>query len=109
MPAAQTRLCPCQCLEALTRVFPGSQAPSRDVRRRTNEGYGAERLMKPLILITNDDGTSSPGLAAAAEAVCDLGDLLIVAPLLQQTAMSRSYPKAPDIGVIERVSVGYWD
>jgi 5'-nucleotidase len=35
--------------------------------------------MKPLILVTNDDGVFSPGLCAAAEAVHNLGDLLIVA------------------------------
>lgn len=46
--------------------------------------------MKPLILLTNDDGIHSPGLAAAAEALHPLGDLLIVAPLEQQTSMGRS-------------------
>lgn len=46
--------------------------------------------MKPLILLTNDDGIHSPGLAAAAEALDPLGDLLIVAPQEGQTSMSRS-------------------
>ena len=46
--------------------------------------------MKPLILITNDDGIRSPGLAAAAEALYSLGDLLIVAHFEQQTSMVRS-------------------
>lgn len=46
--------------------------------------------MKPLILITNDDGIHSPGLAAAAAALDPLGDLLIVAPQEQQTSMARS-------------------
>jgi len=36
--------------------------------------------LKLIILITNDDGVYSPGLCAAAEAVQDLGNLLIVAP-----------------------------
>ena len=45
----------------------------------------------PLILITNDDGLLSPGLHAAAEAVADLGDLLLAAPATQQTAMSRAF------------------
>jgi len=45
---------------------------------------------KPLILITNDDGIDSPGLAALAPALEPLGDLLIVAPLKQQTSMGRS-------------------
>jgi 5'-nucleotidase len=47
---------------------------------------------RPLILITNDDGIQSPGLRAAAQAVADLGDLLIMAPSTQQTGAGRSYP-----------------
>jgi len=46
--------------------------------------------MKPLILLTNDDGIHSPGLAAAAAALDPLGELLIVAPQEGQTSMSRS-------------------
>jgi 5'-nucleotidase len=55
---------------------------------------------KPLILITNDDGYLSPGLAAAAEAAADLGDLLIAAPLVQQTGMGRARPRTPTAGII---------
>jgi len=51
---------------------------------------------QPLILITNDDGINSPGLHAAAEAVADLGDLLIMAPGTQQTGAGRSYPPNVD-------------
>lgn len=47
---------------------------------------------RPLILLTNDDGIRSPGLLAAAEAVCALGDLLMVAPATQQTGMGRGIP-----------------
>lgn len=47
-------------------------------------------MTRPLILITNDDGILSPGLRAAAEACAPLGDLLIVAPMHQQSAMGRS-------------------
>ena len=47
-------------------------------------------MMQPLILLTNDDGIESPGLAAAAAALAPLGDLLIVAPATQQTSMGRS-------------------
>ncbi|MBN1991177.1 MAG: 5'/3'-nucleotidase SurE [Anaerolineae bacterium] len=46
---------------------------------------------RPLILVTNDDGINSPGLHAAAEAVADLGDLLIVAPTFQQSGAGRSF------------------
>ena len=51
---------------------------------------------RPLILITNDDGVDSPGLHAVAEAIVDLGDLLILAPSSQQTAAGRSYPISSD-------------
>jgi 5'-nucleotidase len=47
-------------------------------------------MSSPLILLTNDDGIQSPGLAAAAEALDSLGELLIIAPSEQQTSMSRS-------------------
>lgn len=46
---------------------------------------------RPLLFLTNDDGIASPGLAAAVRAVRGLGELLIVAPSTQQTAMGRSF------------------
>jgi 5'-nucleotidase len=59
----------------------------------------------PLILITNDDGFGSPGLHAAAEAVAGLGELLLVAPATQQTAMSRAFVTDPGAGVIKQVDL----
>lgn len=50
----------------------------------------------PLILISNDDGIHSPGLKAVAQALYDLGDLLIVAPTVQQSGMGRSMPSTND-------------
>lgn len=47
---------------------------------------------RPLILFTNDDGISSPGLWAAASAFTDVGDVLVVAPREQQSGMGRSLP-----------------
>ncbi len=46
--------------------------------------------MRPLILVTNDDGVQSPGLHAAIEALHPLGDLIVIAPTTQQSGMSRS-------------------
>jgi len=60
-------------------------------------------VTRPLILLTNDDGIDSPGLLAAAEAVFDLGELLIVAPTTQQTGMGRSIPPATGGAVGERI------
>ncbi len=42
------------------------------------------------ILITNDDGVNSSGLLAAYEAAKGLGDVTIVAPATQQSAVGRS-------------------
>lgn len=42
------------------------------------------------IIITNDDGIFSPGLAAAAEAASGYGNLFIAAPSKQKTASGRS-------------------
>ncbi len=47
---------------------------------------------RPLILVTNDDGIHSPGLRAAAAALEELGDVLIVAPAQQQSGMGRAMP-----------------
>jgi len=51
---------------------------------------------RPLFFLTNDDGIQSPGLRAAARAVLDLGDVLVVAPATQQTAMGRSFTGRAD-------------
>ncbi len=48
---------------------------------------------RPLILLTNDDGYGSPGLRSAAAALEDLGELLIVAPLVQRSGMGRAWPR----------------
>ena len=61
--------------------------------------------MKPLILVTNDDGIHSLGLAAAARAAMRVGDVVISAPNEQQTAMGRAYPLRDDIGVIDTIQL----
>ncbi len=60
-----------------------------------------EDIKKPLILITNDDGIEAPGFVAAVRAARGFGDILVAAPAGQQTAMGRSYPRYPDLGVVE--------
>jgi len=48
--------------------------------------------IRPLILVTNDDGVRSPGLLAAVRSVLDLGEVWVVAPRVQQSGSSRSFP-----------------
>ncbi len=46
--------------------------------------------MKPKILITNDDGLYSLGLRASYEALKDLGEVYVVAPMIQRSGVGRS-------------------
>lgn len=63
---------------------------------------------RPLILLVNDDGIDSPGLAAAAAALDPLGDLLIAAPSVQQSGMGHSFPPTND-GRIAPATLRYAD
>ncbi len=45
---------------------------------------------KPVILITNDDGITSPGILALVEAVKDLGQVIVVAPDSPQSGMGHA-------------------
>ncbi len=45
---------------------------------------------KPLILVTNDDSYSSPGILALVEAVKDFGEVVVVAPDKPQSGMGHA-------------------
>ena len=45
---------------------------------------------KPLILVTNDDGITSKGIASLVEAVRDFGQILVVAPDSPQSGMGHA-------------------
>ena len=45
---------------------------------------------KPLILVTNDDGITAPGLQALAEGMSELGDIVVVAPDSPQSGMGHA-------------------
>jgi 5'-nucleotidase len=57
---------------------------------------------QPLILLTCDDGITSPGLLAAVRAVLPLGEVIVSAPCDQQTGAGRSLPASHD-GAIHEV------
>lgn len=59
--------------------------------------------MKPLIVVVNDDGIEAAGLAAAARAAARHGDVLVVAPHVQQTSMARAYPRTAEMGIVDEV------
>lgn len=46
--------------------------------------------MRPLILVSNDDGYESDGLIALRDALLPHGDVIVVAPLTEQSATSHS-------------------
>lgn len=45
---------------------------------------------KPLILVTNDDGITAPGLRALIEVMNEIGDVIVVAPDSPQSAMGHA-------------------
>jgi 5'-nucleotidase len=50
----------------------------------------SENISKPIILITNDDGITAPGIRNLVEAVKDLGTILVVAPDKPQSGMGHA-------------------
>jgi len=45
---------------------------------------------RPLILVTNDDGITAPGIRNLVESVADLGDVVVVAPDSHQSGMGHA-------------------
>src|SRR4051812_5664947 len=45
---------------------------------------------EPIILITNDDGVTAPGIAALVDAVKDLGKIVVIAPDKAQSGMGHA-------------------
>ncbi len=59
---------------------------------------------RPLILLTNDDGIRSPGLWAAADALSELGFVVVAAPREQSSGYGRSLPNSSD-GTVHKEEV----
>lgn len=47
-------------------------------------------MTRPLILISNDDGITSPGISTLVETMLELGDVIVVAPDKPQSAMGHA-------------------
>ena len=47
--------------------------------------------MKPLILITNDDGIEAKGIHHLADCVADMGDIYVVAPRHPHSGQSSAF------------------
>jgi 5'/3'-nucleotidase len=48
-------------------------------------------MLKPIIIVTNDDGIKSPGLLAAVGALRGLGEIIVAAPKAQQSSAGRAF------------------
>lgn len=54
------------------------------------------------ILVTNDDGVDSPGLAALCEALSAVGSVTVVAPATDQSAVGRTHSRSVGVREHER-------
>jgi 5'-nucleotidase len=61
--------------------------PKKNIRKTASVKPGKN---KPVILVTNDDGVSAPGLLNLVEAVKDLGKIIVVAPDKPQSGMGHA-------------------
>ena len=52
--------------------------------------HEAESSTKPLILVCNDDGIDAPGIYALAAAMDIIGDVFVVAPIDEQSAVGHA-------------------
>jgi 5'-nucleotidase len=59
----------------------------KDTRNKKNT---MAKTKRPIILITNDDGITAPGIRSLVEAVKDLGEVVVVAPDKAQSGMGHA-------------------
>ena len=50
----------------------------------------SQATSRPLILVTNDDGITAPGIRNLVESIADLGDVVVVAPDSHQSGMGHA-------------------
>ena len=56
--------------------------------------------MKPLILITNDDGVTAKGLRALDEVAMEFGDVVVMAPEYNASGLSHSITSSRPLWLI---------
>ena len=67
-----------------------STSPSSKGKSKTAKATAGSKKEKPVILITNDDGVTAPGIMNLVEAVKDLGKVVVVAPDKPQSGMGHA-------------------
>jgi 5'-nucleotidase len=72
------------------RIKGGSKAPVPKPAKPSGKASKGGRKRLPVILITNDDGISAPGIRNLVEAVKGLGKVVVVAPDKPQSGMGHA-------------------
>ena len=72
--------------------MPDTEAAVRCLQRRRLGGTVCSRSMDaaPLILVSNDDGIHADGIVALSQALRSVGEVVVVAPDREQSAMSHA-------------------
>ena len=65
-------------------------APKKKTSTASRARKAAVKKEKPVILITNDDGVTAPGIMNLVESVKDLGKIVVVAPDKPQSGMGHA-------------------
>jgi 5'-nucleotidase len=66
------------------------KSPTKKSTKKTAKPKAAVKKQRPVILITNDDGVTAPGIMNLVEAVKDLGKIVVVAPDKPQSGMGHA-------------------
>jgi 5'-nucleotidase len=62
-------------------------------------------MTKPLILVSNDDGYYSMGISAVARALAEIGEVIIVAPATDQSAISHAISLNRPLRLVQQPSL----
>jgi len=75
---------------ALHMTKKSTSSPASKGKSKTAKAIAGSKKEKPVILITNDDGVTAPGIMNLVEAVKDLGKVVVVAPDKPQSGMGHA-------------------
>src|SRR6187549_3508106 len=67
----------------------------------------ADKAIRMRLLLANDDGVYSPGLAALADIAAELGEIHIVAPDVEQSSMGHAITHSRPISIKRTPIHGY--
>lgn len=75
---------------AMNMTKKSASSPAKKGKPKAAKATTGSRKEKPVILITNDDGVTAPGIMNLVEAVKDLGKVVVVAPDKPQSGMGHA-------------------